>query len=94
MSKHTPGPWRVNDQRESGVMNNGVYVLGGRNNFVRVFDEWRDEEIQLANARLIAAAPELLDALKSVQAARQGHYWLNEITEKIDAAIAKAMGEA
>lgn len=63
-TQHTPGPWRV---RKDG---------SGR--LARVSDEThefdcvvtpslhRDAELMEANARLIAAAPELLSALKTI----------------------------
>ena len=60
--KGTPGPWRVrtnNSQlyREIG----GAYFISGPNNewIARLTDE---TEPRLANARLIAAAPDLLEA--------------------------------
>ncbi len=65
MSKHTPGPWLIYD--------NGTFVYALGNGGTNVF--WADvqsagsERASLsekrANARLIAAAPELLDALKA-----------------------------
>jgi len=62
MTKHTPGPWKIirldnevyiNPDRESGE-----YALIARINGTHRRDS------QEANARLIAAAPELLEALK------------------------------
>lgn len=72
MSKHTPGPWKVADRaydRSSSILRPSFYILVGMDCEdsptvcslpcgPSVSDEsW-------ANARLIAAAPELLDALK------------------------------
>jgi hypothetical protein len=54
MSKHTPGPWLI----EPDVYSVGVYSL------LTAIDTSDAEE--QANARLIAAAPELLQALKKV----------------------------
>lgn len=51
MSKHTPGPWTVGEKRG---LKRGNYI---------VFPLPEDDEID-ANARLIAAAPDLLAALK------------------------------
>ena len=52
------------------------------------------KEQALANARLIAAAPELLEALESILMAH-GRYPLDwtEASEKAEVAIAKARGE-
>ena len=69
MSKHTPGPWEVmprywyqgffkihHKQRGKGVSS----LMLAR---VTVRPSWKDE--QTANARLIASAPELLEALEA-----------------------------
>lgn len=55
--KGTPGPWY-----RGGVENNKVSINAG-NYFVALVDE---SSAQLANARLIAAAPELLYALQLI----------------------------
>ena len=58
MSGHTPGPWRVEDDR---------YVYGGSGFFQRIAEiegctEDSALDTTLADLRLIAAAPELLKA--------------------------------
>ena len=55
MNKHTPGPWHVA---------NGVQIRSSRDQIAKVW-MMRDGEGN-ANARLIAAAPELLWALESI----------------------------
>ena len=60
MSKHTPGPWRLNSWQITG---NGATIADLRS--------WPNETLMIrleaeANARLIAAAPELLEALRGV----------------------------
>jgi hypothetical protein len=77
--KHTPGPWIVSEigsvhgSDGKAILSGGEYV-GGES---------------YANARLIAAAPELLEQLKLVRA----YLTAKEITwTGIDAAIAKAEG--
>lgn len=59
MSKHTKAPWKVveNGDRMAGVMsgNNWVTYKAGQ-------DRMTTEELE-ANANLIAAAPDLLEAL-------------------------------
>ena len=66
MSNHTPGPWGTDDGAE-------VWPMDGPTSFVtlaRVVGPWSDSqwygsvEEGRANGRLIAAAPELLDALR------------------------------
>lgn len=63
-AKHTPGQWRVNWGRDTS------YPLGvhnGKVNVVTAFGRCASPEAT-ANARLIAAAPDLLAALKRLDA--------------------------
>ena len=101
-SKHTPGPWEVFDDVEGcefpGIDNAGEsIVLCGS-----IFDDGGirgdTKEERLANARLIAAAPDMLEAieetLQSVVMNRM--YDTIEISrdaiELLRAALAKAKG--
>lgn len=72
MSAHTPGPWRIEDSHPdkaavyirapgiiSAVYPQEVAVI------YRVFE--RDERRYLADANLLAAAPDLLEMLKEVR---------------------------
>jgi hypothetical protein len=75
MSKHTPAPWRLQLQRYGGYRifkllkdspdDQGYSIIGDFRGACYVRDP--DEETT-ANARLIAAAPELLAACKAVLA--------------------------
>lgn len=95
--KGTPGPWVASktgrgigpvsglDDQSFGMIIEVAYV------------EFNPEiEIQVANANLIAAAPELLEALTTTLD-EIGH-WLSQqkpgLKEKIDSAVAKALGES
>lgn len=107
MSEHTPGPWIVHEGYEIDVRsanpadlaeapiyyciaeNIGGHVRG------KNFDDYREVH---ANARLIAAAPDLLAALEDVRKRMHDseHWWI-DCPERggfdigmIDAAIAKA----
>lgn len=82
-SKHTPGPWRIHsDYIESDT---GYEVCQVKTNHPR------NADTQAANARLIAAAPDLLKACQSAER----HGLLPEFTcDKLRAAIAKATGGA
>ena len=70
MSKHTPGPWAIERKPiKSSGGSNTVFVIGPF--CACIYDDWRQwEEHKIntaeneANARLIAAAPELLEALQ------------------------------
>ena len=92
--KHTPGPWFITgsmtkyvEARIPGRMIQEVAACGPT-----AADDGYGEQ-QMANARLIAAAPELLDALEEVV------QWLElgdhegQMHSKARAAIAKAKGE-
>lgn len=65
MNKHTPGPWRAKENgfyRVAVVDRDGNYLT-----YKAGTDRMPDPERE-ANANLIAAAPELLDALEVVVA--------------------------
>ena len=72
MSGHTPGPWEVLPESDSheGPLNivSEYEEKGGRAsaNWIAECDLQSDEAQNRANARLIAAAPDLLDALKAL----------------------------
>lgn len=62
MSKHTPGPWWVEKRKDSHSPQIQAKHRGeGSSYCVATVNFWESPE---ANARLIAMAPELLDALK------------------------------
>lgn len=69
MSKHTPGPW-ISNRAGSNMSNNhsqpfAIAQEGKANIIAGVFgDVQGGEEIAAANARLIAAAPDLLAAME------------------------------
>ena len=110
-AKHTPGPWALGQNPaaiESGSFSNmlvvrpegefphGLWVADCGNHY--------DPE-HLANARLIAAAPDMLEALGQAQGllnplsgfVKQGNAiqrrHLDKVRDEIRAAIAKATGE-
>ena len=96
-SKHTAGPWvasRFGFQVLTGdswsvicTLKNGAEWEDRRGKYVPNY-EWQNQE---ANARLIAAAPEMLAALKKARVAIATHSPdPTEPLEEIDAAIAKA----
>lgn len=106
MAKHTPGPWRI---ATTGNYGNTIEAQSGRKNYdfdtgyraVGTFQACEstgrhkeEEENRLANGRLMAAAPELLDALKDALCALEvcGKDY-SYVTSKARAAIAKATGQ-
>ena len=91
--KHTPGPW-TQGHSASGIecvwLDGHVEPDSGMGSV----GTWIDCNTE-ANARLIAAAPELLEALAEVVRAADGEGWkqLDPNLAKARAAIAKATGE-
>lgn len=105
MSKHTPGPWRIGHQTDYGVFNPSVIQTGEDVGIATVYGiplHVKLDEVEndpkcaegLANARLIAAAPDLLaackEALQSSEDSEGGGYRV--LNEMLRAAIAKAEG--
>lgn len=88
-AKHTPGPWSVSTTdryiRYQGIHGPNICDL-------EVFGGHRDENE--ANARLIAAAPEILEALVAiVEAGYLGDDINGKLLAKAEAAIRKARSE-
>lgn len=88
-TKHTPGPWIW------GTDYRGLYGAGPENgvlNYERFEGMWLSYgETREANARLIAAAPDLLEALQNLEnddGRIPAHAWA-----LVQSAIAKATGE-
>ena len=92
MSKPTPGPWTIKYAYNVMAGGRAVANAGIHSNNC---DDRRVEEENKANARLIAAAPELLEALEDIEMeTRAGGQWtVAEINEVAKAAIKKARGE-
>lgn len=68
MSKHTPGPWVAHVSKVDEDSGNEVMLIRSVDPLRGIASfEVLDEEDE-ANGRLIAAAPELLEALKLLQA--------------------------
>ena len=101
MSKHTPGPWRVQPytwQRGNVSVfapKFGRAPYGACVAHTPCSDGVGGADGALANARLIAAAPELLELLReAADYTRHPDYdWPVEFSRRVDAAIAKATGE-
>ena len=62
MSKHTKGPWKVFQWRDGCQDGSGLYNVGSEEMEVAIV-----KNILLEDAQLIAAAPELLEALKAAE---------------------------
>lgn len=95
--KHTPGPWKVTKPRKSHANGKLMYGLDGPE-CVSDYEDWGFTE---ANARMIAAAPDLLEALYTAlpfieDASEDATYNIDKVKlvlANIKATIKKATGE-
>lgn len=88
MSKHTPGPWKIVDAWN-------YYMVEGQNDEEIIWQDgpYQTPTINKANACLIAAAPDLLEALEAIVGNSSIQRVSDELHAKARAAIAKAKGE-
>ena len=98
-SKHTPGPWSIEKHGRAGRLIEGpgfispVLVGNIFDHRSGSADRVPQEEIQTANARLIAAAPEMYDALRdAVTLLNAVGYVDGDIVDAARAVIAKVEG--
>lgn len=108
---HTPGPWSVDGCSDNNAEAEVIVADDGRRTICWTANTWDDDEGEeivtdedRANGRLIAAAPELLSALRlaadSLRSAiefapdEEDSAALQEVWSAARAAIAKATGEA
>lgn len=100
MNRHTPGPWTIRPNLEGHVFA-GDQLIAGCMGHSRNFNDANLRDEQLANAQLIAAAPEMRDALEFIAfclSERVDHtiapsfITLATLVDKARAAIAKAEG--
>ncbi len=91
--KHTPGPWEWADVPGAGLQIRGPYKDSTRLLFSDIWRQFPNrewDETMVANARLAAAAPELLYALQFVMSAHGEQ--LSTAFEMAHNAINKATG--
>ena len=100
VSAHTPGPWLVSHDSDRDVVtqdgaSTAVASIIGGDDFITRWPE------TAANARLVAAAPDLLSALANLRDEAQhfldtdrGAYDLEDAIIAADAAIAKTEGKS
>jgi len=91
MSNHTPGPWEIKRHFDSCYRYISAPEHIALAQVVWCVEEEERSPVCEANAHLIAAAPDLLEALERVKATG---VFLGAIPQgMVDAAIAKAKGE-
>lgn len=91
MTDHTPGPW---DYRK-GLGCKDIGPRLSRQSIQGIASTWglSDDKEDEANARLIAAAPDLLDAADRALVTLDALYHQPELCRRLRAAIAKARGK-
>ncbi len=70
-AEHTPGPWSITDTKSKRDPAEFTYSIGIKGCRLASVPRYSDED--MANARLIASAPELLEALKYVVQYHRDH---------------------
>lgn len=96
--KHTPGPWRVVADESAAQVTGFPCIEADGYTVVGLEGMYGDIETDFANARLIAAAPDLLDALADAVDAWETHCESGDMMQgdwvrDARAAIAKARGQ-
>ena len=97
MSQHTPGPWSFKEgDRERRAMSDVFRAEDEGFQICYVTCEFHND-IQraedLANARLIAAAPDMYEALKEAEKRLRGAGMLGGLDDPVRAALAKVEGK-
>lgn len=100
-AKHTQGPWRLSPFSSNEIISGKIATTENMGKPIAVVNGWNnaslpEKEEYRANAHLIAAAPELLEALEhaAFHLERLGYEEEEPGMTKIRAAIAKARGGA
>jgi hypothetical protein len=75
---HTPGPWKFYSVGRPSHPD-GIYLILTDNDVRAIVETFHDSDEDEANARLIAAAPNLLEALQALGAKPEGYcFCLNQ----------------
>jgi hypothetical protein len=108
-TKHTPGPWRISNGnfanliegysgRHHGEWDDGFRAVASAQHCEPTGNYVNERENAEANARLIAAAPELLEAcsllLEALRSSNVSNGLIRSAEDAARAAIAKARGGA
>lgn len=95
-SKFTKGPWVVKTmptENDFGIVSIGEYEISGQS-FYDIINIGEDGPIEeTANLKLIAAAPDLLEALQAAKTELEMYIPVTDVKvlQQIQAAIAKAL---
>lgn len=87
-TKFTPGPWRVGEVSEE--MRKAIFQNDGICAICVMTETVFEDHFQVANAKLIAAAPELLESVRQFVWNWENDIWTDADIEAAKAAIKKA----
>lgn len=97
MSNYTPGPW-WHDPYWNLIYDNAKCEIAAVRAAIQAGEKRARLDTARANARLIAAAPELVEALRGIlgicEVSPTGEYFKADIARICQTAIAKAEGKA
>lgn len=98
MNKHTPGPWRLH-RHHKPISNQWIFQVVTDEEYGEIVagtctNPQRPEEVREANAHLISAAPDLLEALSEVVEWLELGDHAGPMHSKARTAISKARGES
>jgi NMD protein affecting ribosome stability and mRNA decay len=88
--EHTPGPWQTEPQGEGA---RGHWLHDGEEEYVALACRRVSRSEEEANARLIAAAPDMFDALERLLDQRKAGFFTEYAWEAARAALARAKGD-
>lgn len=97
-TKHTPGPWRIKDDGETSKIADAANNTIASLSYVHLYGRRTAAEVN-ANMHLIAAAPDMLEALTALLMRLDDNPELSDLIGQIEierarAAIAKAEGRS
>jgi hypothetical protein len=88
--QHTPGPWNYDGPNAQTA--HIIHVADGE--IAEAFSEWISNKQAEANANLIAAAPDMLEALEYIEAMVNDGIGDQINLDKLEHVIAKARGQS
>ena len=92
---HTPGPWTQSKPLNMSVIGHGnsLRIDAEGSAIVEMIAYGKSDQETIANARLIAAAPDLLTAARRASLDIHTHTQFQDTRTSLDAAIAKAQAD-
>ena len=100
--KYTPGPWIVNPTKAKNIYDRCIVAPLSGEQAIDCFQSGSSAQESVANAQLIAAAPDMLEALKQYIGLHPAGYCSHGAEcfhcetrrKKTEAIVCKALGEA